>query len=63
VRIHVTASFENEKVETFSVVHETHMVKKYDRSDQYINATLATTRTASVNGIGREPKSEISMFQ
>ena len=42
VRIHVAASFENEKVETFSVVHETYLVKKYDRSDQYINATLAT---------------------
>ena len=36
------ASFENEKVETFSVVHETYLVKKYDRSDQYINAKLAT---------------------
>ena len=36
------ASFENEKVETFSVIHETYRVKKYDRSDQYINAKLAT---------------------
>ena len=42
VRIHVGASFENEKVETFSVIHETYRVKKYDRSDQYINAKLAT---------------------
>jgi hypothetical protein len=42
VRIHVGASFEDEKVETFSVVHETYLVKKYDRSDQYINAKLAT---------------------
>ena len=30
------------KVETFSVVHETYLVKKYDRSDQYTNAKLAT---------------------
>jgi hypothetical protein len=62
VRIHVGASFENEKVETFSVVHETYLVKKYDAQTNTPTPNWLP-RTASLNGIGREPKSEISMFQ
>ena len=65
------ASFENEKVETFSVVHETYLVKKYDRSDQHTNARLATkdgflewywqgteVRDANVSMIGRLYRNE-----
>jgi hypothetical protein len=62
VRIHVGASFENKKVETFSVVHETYLVKN-TTAQSNTSTPLWLPRTASLNGIGREPKSEISMFQ